>query len=139
MNDPKLINPDNRADIPDPLKKSGFEVEQVPYKYLNELIFKNSTDHIWGTSDQVTNNDATFYTDAGVPKDKNNDTVVLSTDDKVLITHDTTLSADLSLVSTAERLTVEMLKGTTLNLGDSGGGVPYDFRLDISLVQCEIS
>ncbi len=140
MNDPKLINPDNREEIPDPLKKSGFEVEQVPYKYLNELIFKNSTNHIWGTSDQVTNNDATFYTDgSGVPKDKNNDTVVLATDEKVLITHNTTLTSDLILASTAERLSVQMLKGATLDLGDSGGGVPYDFRLDINNARlCDI-
>ncbi|MCK5613275.1 hypothetical protein KAR91_65990, partial [Candidatus Pacearchaeota archaeon] len=140
MNDPKLINPDNRESDLGSIKNDGFKVQQLVYQYLNDIIFKTSTDHIWGTSAQTTNNEATFYTDAaGATFDKNSDPVTIEDDDKVLIAHNATLADDLNLSTTAERLKIEMLKGNTLDLGDSGGGVPYLFQLDIDNARlCDI-
>ena len=138
-NDPIGINIDNRRDVSSK-KASGFIAEKPDFRDFNQVTFQAITDHVWGTEAQADANQATIYTDSsGDTFDKDDNPVVLATDDKILIAHTATLAADLLLSTSAERLRIEMLKGVTLDLGDAGGGVPYLFQLDINNAKfCDI-
>ena len=143
MTNPFSIKESSRSSIPSAKRIQGFiEGEKPPFEYINQAIFESVTDHVWGTETQVKSSlDATFYTDAsGSPLDSSDSAATIATDDKILIAHNSAQTVnDLVLSTTAERLTVEMLKGNTLDLGDSGGGVPFGLQLDIKNARlCDI-
>jgi len=117
MNDPFAVNIDNRTIIPVAKNKAGFEATQEPKEYINQALFRAVTNHIWGTQSQVANLDANFYTDiSGNPLDKNDAAVTINEDDKILIAHDVTATANQKLVLGGKKVRIEMLKGVNWNL-----------------------
>ena len=96
-----------------------------------------NAEHIWGTSTQVTAGTATFYTDgSGNPLDKDAAAVVINDDDKILIAHDVTQTANLLLDAGGKKITLKMLAGVTLDmdmfdltLGGTGDSIGGDIRI----------
>jgi len=138
-NDPFAKSIDNRppasSPMPEAKRKTGFQATQEPHEYANQAIFESVTDHIWGTQNQTLTDDATFYTDsAGNPFNKNDDAVTLVDDDKILVVHDTALTANLKLDPVSSiRLNIEMFRGTEIDFSDAGGGVPYKLILGTNI------
>ncbi len=136
-NYPFAINTDNRVDIPAAKNKAGFAATQEPHEYINQALFKSVTNHIWGTQAQALTDDVTFYTDgSGNPLNKDNIAVPIADDDKILIAHNATATANLLLDAGGKKITIEMLQGVTLamstfdlTLGGAGDSVGGDIRL----------
>lgn len=137
MNDPFGVNTDNRVPIPAAKKKAGFLATQEPHEYANQAIFESVTNHVWGTQAQTLTDDTTFYTDgSGNPLDKDAVAVTINEDDKILIGHNATATANLLLDAGGKKITIEMIAGVTLamstfdlTLGGSGDSVGGDIRI----------
>ncbi len=101
------------------------------------LFDKSITNHIWGTSAQATSGDATFYTDAsGNPLDKDAIAVTIEEDDKILIAHNVTATANMALICGGVNVTIEMSKGVNWDLSTydlSLGGAGDSFAGHIAL------
>jgi hypothetical protein len=133
------IDPSKRTTLPIALRATGIvatsEADKSIYdKYFNQLIFESQADHIWGTSDQVKNSPikATFYTDAsGNPLDASDAAITFNHDDRIVMVHDTALTANLVIDGGAKRLNITTDRGITIDLGADAGNsnVPYRIQL----------
>lgn len=137
-NRPIGIDIDERADISS-RQNTGWGPEQVDDLEFNQALFQQTTDHVWGTQAQTVGGTASFWTDAsGDTFDKVAASVVFQDQDKILIAHDVTATADLLVKFGQKKVTIEMLSGITLDmdtfdltLGESGDSIGGD----ISLIQ----
>lgn len=130
------IDPDKRVDVPNGLRRTGVTGGKGIFdKYMNQILFELKANQIWGTESQVklVPPAATFYTDgSGDRFDKNDVAVVINEDDKILVAHDVTATANHVLVCGGKKVTLEMIQGVTWDLdtfdltlggaGDSIGG-----------------
>lgn len=115
---------DNKTTIPNGLKSKGFEAnvegsKTIHDKYLNYLLFKLKVDHVWGTETQVKDLEptATFYTDvSGNALDKNDASVSFFDDDRIVMVHNVTLVANLSLDCQSKRLRIRTEQNNALSL-----------------------
>ena len=128
MNYPFARDATLRGAMPAGKNKSGFAATQEPHEWENEAIYRSVTDHIWGTQTQVTNGEATLFTDgSGNPLDKDSVAVVFADDDKILIAHDVAATGNIILLGGTNRFVIEMFAGVTmdmatfnLTIGESG-------------------
>lgn len=142
MNDPFAKDETGRESLTSPIPvskfKAGFDATQEPHEWINQVLFQNVTDHVWGTQTQVTNGDATFYTDgSGNPLDKNDDAVTINEDDKILIIHDVAATGAILLDCGGSKVRIEMKQGVNMNMDsfdlDLGVTVGDSFSGDIEL------
>lgn len=131
----------NKVAVPLSVKKDGalgtFGNKGFYGNYFDQLIYEGVTDHIWGTQAQVTANDATFYTDgSGNPLDASASPVTINDDEKILINHNATQTANLALDAGGAKITLEMVEGVTLDmstynltLGGTGDSIGGDIRI----------
>ncbi len=120
MRKPFGVDQDKRVEVPDGLKSEGVDGGGGIFnEYFNQALFETQADHIWGNQLQVTVDPATatFYTDSsGNPLDASASAVTINDDDKILIRHDSTQSANLLLDASGKRISIEMYGGITLNM-----------------------
>lgn len=134
------IDQDRRQTIPIGERRQGVTGGQgIKDKKFNQLIYELRQDYIWGTSAQVTLGDANIYTDPDglvFDKDDVDITANLQDDDVILMTHDATLAANLKIApATAKRLKIGMVKGASVDFGDSGSGVPFKMILGSNIAK----
>lgn len=134
------VDSDNRVDIPNGLRNAGADGgDGIFNEYFNQALFEAQADHIWGTQSQVTVDpaEATFYTDgSGIPRNAAAAQVTINKDDKILIRHNVTQTANLLLDAGGVKITIEMYGGVTLamdtfdlTIGGSGDSVGGDIRI----------
>lgn len=139
-NKPFGVDSDNRIEVPNGLKNEGVEGGGgIMADYMNQALFETQADHIWGTQSQVTVDpaEATFYTDgSGNPLDAAAGAVTINEDDKILIRHNVTQTANLLFDAGGVKFMIEMYGGVTLDmdtydltLGGSGDEISGDVRL----------
>lgn len=133
------IKPSQRDIVPNGLRRTGFEAstdgKKSPYdKYLNQIIFETQFDHVWGTETQTKADppESTFYTDAsGNPLDASDAAVTFNHDDRIVMVHDTALTANLVIDGGAKRLNIQTGRNVSIDLGADAGNsnVPYRIQL----------
>lgn len=134
------IDPDKRVDVPNGLRRTGVTGGKGIFdKYMNQILFELKANQIWGTESQVklVPPAATFYTDgSGDRFDKNDVAVVINEDDKILVAHDVTATANQVLDCGGKKITLEMAQGVTwdldtfdLTLGGTGDSIGGSIRI----------
>ena len=122
--------------MPNPWDALPFFLEDQ-FKILSNKEPKIYLDHIWGTSAQVASGDATFYTDgSGNPLNAVAGSVTINEDDKILIAHNVTSTANMMLICGGKKVRLEMVKGVNWNLstfnltlGETGDSFSGDIEL----------
>jgi hypothetical protein len=133
------IKPSQRDIVPVGLRRLGFEAtsdgkKSIYDKYLNQLIFETQFDHVWGTETQTKADppESTFYTDvSGNPLDASDSAVTFNHDDRIVMVHDTALTANLVIDGGGKRLNITTVRGIAIDLGADAGNsnVPYKIQL----------
>ena len=135
-NKPIAIKKEVRRDI-SAKQNDGFQKEEADRRDFNQAIYQSEADYIWASQSEVIAGTANMYTDgSGIPKDIDTATIVIEDDDKILIKHSTTQTANLLLNAGGKTITVEMYGGVTLDmdtfdltLGSTGDNIKGDIRV----------
>ncbi len=121
------IDPDSRTSIASAKRNSGFSAEQVLSTEFNQLFYKSQIDEAWGTQDQVTANEATFYTDSsGEARDSSAAIVTLENDSRIVMVHNVTATDNILFnPSSGSRFQIQSEVGLDIDMGNAGSLVPY--------------
>lgn len=130
MGRPKPFGILHRSIIPDAVRRLGFKAFGTKGyfgEYFNQNIFEQTQEQVLGTQAQVTLDDATIWYDdtAGLFKDRNAATVVLSDYDRISVIVDTaTQDIDFPALTKIEFVPYNVvdLGGFTLNLAGTYSG-----------------
>jgi hypothetical protein len=137
------VNPAKRESIAEDFRLEGVGFDNnngIKRSKFNELIFKISCDHLWGTEAQVklSSPRATFYTDAsGNPLDSSDSAVTFNDDDRIVMVHDTALTSNLVIDGQGKRLNITTDRNLELDL-DATYKIHFD-NCDESIVNLKTS
>ena len=112
------VDTNTRRGVADSKRRSGFDVEGVDRRDLNEILFKASLDHIIGSSSQVTAVNATIYWNSANTefRDQDEAIVTLLDGDRILWAGLDAITADID-ISTIDDLVHSTDTGVTIAFG----------------------